>query len=101
MTDDSPIACSLSPGDLQRRLDEIIKLGAEDLVARETEGDRHVLRFRKGAETRERLEAIVAAESQCCSFLDLSLTQDGDELILSIVAPAGAEPIAAQLANAF
>jgi hypothetical protein len=101
MTDGSPIACSLSHGDLQLRLDEIAKLGAEGLIAHQIEGNRHVLRFRKGAETRQRLEAIVASEAQCCSFLDLALTQDGDELVLSIVAPIGAEHVAIQLANAF
>lgn len=101
MTDETPIACSLDPGHLQRRLDEITKLGTESLITRKADGDRHVLLFRKNAGTRHRLEAIVAAEAQCCSFLDLSLTQEGDELVLSIVAPAGAELIAAQLANAF
>jgi hypothetical protein len=101
MTDEIPIACSLDAADLQRRLEEISKLGAESLVARETGGDRHLLRFRNDAVTRARLEAIVAAETQCCAFLDLSLAHDGDELVLSIVAPDGAQPIAAQLANAF
>ena len=101
MTDESPIACSLNPGDLQRRLGEIARLGAESLLTRRTERDHQVLRFRNDAETRQRLEAIVAAEAQCCSFLDLSLTADGDELVLSIGAPAGAEPVAEQLANAF
>jgi hypothetical protein len=101
VTDENPIACSLTSGDLQRRLDEIAKLGAESHVAHEAKGDRHLLRFRESAETRRRLEAIIAAEAQCCSFLDLSLTEDGDELVLSIAAPAGAQPIASQLAAAF
>ncbi len=82
MTDDSPIACSLGPRDLQIRLDEIAKLGRESLIAQETQGDRHLLRFRNSAETRRRLEALIAAEAQCCRHLDLSLTQDGDELVL-------------------
>ncbi len=82
MTDGRPIACSLGPRDLQIRLDEIAELGAESLIAQETEEDRHLLRFRNSAETRRRLEALVAAEARCCPFLDLSLTQDGDELVL-------------------
>jgi hypothetical protein len=82
MTDESPIACSLGPRDLQIRLDEIAKLGSESLIAQETEGDRHLLRFRNSAETRLRLEALIAAEARCCPHLDLSITQDGNELIL-------------------
>lgn len=87
MTDGNPLACSLSPNDLQSRLDEITKLGAESLVAHDTEGDRHLLRFRKDVETRQRLEALIAAETQCCPFLDLSLTESDNELVLLAVAP--------------
>jgi hypothetical protein len=101
MTDGSPIACSLGSGDLQRRLGEIAKLGSKRLVAHEVEGGRHLLRFRESAQTRRRLEAIIAAESECCSFLDLSLTEDDGELLLSITAPEDAQPIADQLAAAF
>ena len=101
MTEGDPIVCSLNPDELQSRLDEIAGLGSESLITRKTDGDRHLLRFHGDAGTRQRLEAIVAAEAQCCSFLDLSLTRDGDVLVLSIVAPAGAELVASQLANAF
>jgi len=87
MTDGNPIACSLGPGDLQRRLGEIAKLCDESLVAQDTEGDRQLLRFRNDTGTRQRLEAIVAAEALCCPFLDLTLAESGDELVLTVVAP--------------
>jgi len=87
VTDENPIACSLSPGDLQSRLDEITQLGTESLIAHKTDEDRHLLRFRNNTETRRRLEVLVAAEAQCCPFLDLSLTESDDELILTVVAP--------------
>lgn len=86
MTDESPIACSLDPDDLQRRLDEIAELAAESLSSPETESDHHLLRFRNDAETRRRLEELVAAEARCCPFLDLTLTHSDDELMLSVVA---------------
>jgi hypothetical protein len=87
MTDGNPLACSLSPGDLQHRLDEIAKLGSESLTSHETESDRHLLRFRNDAETRRRLQALVAAEARCCPFLDLTPAESDDELVLTIVAP--------------
>ena len=94
MTDDSPIACSLSPSDLQRRLDEIAAVGAAHLLAHYTEGGHHLLRFRGSEATRQRLEAIIEAEAQCCSFLHLSLEDRGDALILALDAPQDAQPVA-------
>jgi hypothetical protein len=59
------------------------------------------LRFPADRGTRERLDAIIAAESQCCPFLSFDLRQSGDELALRIDAPAEAKPIAAELVEAF
>ncbi len=101
MTKDKPIACSLGAGELEQRLAAIAEIGAESLVSHEVEGDRHLLRFRADANTRRRLEGIVAAEAECCSFLDLSLGEDGDELVLSIAAPEDGRAIADGLAKAF
>jgi hypothetical protein len=101
MTEGPPIACSLGAGDLRRRLQEIAAVGAEGLIERRLEGGRHLLRFRSDATTRGRIEAIVAAEAKCCSFLDLSLEERGGELVLSIGSPEDGRPVAAELAAAF
>jgi hypothetical protein len=101
MTNSHPIACSLSADDFKQRLAEIGKLGGDSLTERAVEDGRHVLRFRADAAARERLNAIVAAEADCCSFLDLGLSRDGDELVLTIAAPDEAQPIADGLALAF
>jgi hypothetical protein len=96
-----PIACSLSAVDLQTRLAEIAAIGRSGLRASSVADDRSVLRFAGDRALRARLEAIVAAEAECCAFLTLSLYDDGDELVLTIVAPPGAEPVGAELAAAF
>lgn len=101
MTERTLIACSLGASDLRQRLDEIAEVGAESLIERSADGARHLLRFRSDPETRRRLEAIVAAEAKCCSFLDLSLAEEGGELVLSISAPEDGQPIADELAAAF
>jgi hypothetical protein len=79
-------SCSLQGRDLQKRLDEIAALGAASLLGQEADGDRQVLRFRADPETRRRLEALVAAEAECCSFLDLALESNGEEIVLTVSA---------------
>ena len=101
MTEPTPIACSLDSRELRRRLDQIAEVGADSLIGRDADGDEHVLRFRSDAQTRRRLEEIVAAEARCCSFLDLTLEEQDGELVLTLAAPADGQPVADQLAAAF
>lgn len=101
MTGGTPIACSLGASDLHQRLDEIAEVGANSLIECSADGERHLLRFRSDPETRRRLEAILTAEAKCCSFLDLSLAEEGGELVLSVSAPQDGQPIADELAAAF
>lgn len=86
MTDAVPPSCSLQGRELQDRLDAIAALGAESLLGQESDGDRQRLRFRPDPETRRKLEALVAAESKCCPFLELSLEGGGEEIVLTISA---------------
>ena len=95
------MACTLNPEQLERRLEQISKVGAKSFIAAEVTGGRNVLRFRTDAETRRRLEEIVAAEAECCSFLDLEIEDGGGEMVLTIDAPARGRETADQLAAAF
>jgi hypothetical protein len=101
MTVGTPIACSLGASEQRQRLAEIVEIGGESLIERGTDGERHLLRFRSDPETRHRLEAIIAAEGKCCSFLALLLEEEGGDLVLSVSAPASGEPVAEALAAAF
>lgn len=101
MTDTEPIACSLTANQLPSRLEEIAAIGASSLIAREGEAGSHTLRFHPSEETKMRLEGIVAAERRCCPFLELALHQRGEELVLTIGAPADGQAVADQLAAAF
>jgi hypothetical protein len=98
---DEPLACALGADELGARLESIASLGSESLVSHEAKEGCHLLRFRDGAEARRRLEEIVAAESECCPFLELSLVELDDLLVLSISAPRDAQPVADELAAAF
>ena len=95
---DLPIACSLDADALAERVGEIRALGRDALIAVDPGG---VLRFRATPSTRERLERIVAAEAECCPFLGLELSQERDELHLTVSAPNEAEPVAMELVEWF
>jgi len=101
MTDSKPIACSLGAGELQRRLEQIAEVGAASLIRRDSEDGKHALRFRSDARTRRRLEEIVAAEAECCSFLDLELIERGGELVLTLAAPEDGQSVVDGLAATF
>lgn len=101
MTDDTPVACSLGTGELAQRLAAIAEIGKSSLICRELEGGQNLLRFRASETTRRRLEDIVTAEAACCAFLDLSLSEEDDELLLTIAAAEDARVIADELARAF
>ena len=94
-----PIACSLSAGDLEARQAELVAIGRRSLLA-VTRADRvPVLSFRNDGGTRAELERIVAAEAECCAFLEMKIGE-GDLLTLTIDGPEGAGPIIEELVEA-
>ncbi len=101
MNDTDPIACTLGENDLSQRLDEIAALGAKSLLGHEAKDGVHTLRFLRDAGTRRQLENIAAAEARCCSFLDFSVSERDSDLMLTIAAAGGGEPVAQALALAF
>ena len=98
MKSHTPIACSLGATDLSARLAEMNRLGRDALLSVDGAG---TLRFRADTETRARLEAIAAAEAECCPFLDMDLREEDGALVLEIRAPHEAEPVVADLVSAF
>jgi MerR family transcriptional regulator, copper efflux regulator len=81
MRNEPQVACSLNREELADRLAEMRAVCRNALVAIGPSG---TLRFRGGHATRERLEAIIAAESRCCPFLTFDLRERGELLELSI-----------------
>ena len=101
MPPDLPIACTLTATELPERLAEMAELGRAALLEATASGRRAELRFAAGAGVRDRIDAIVAAEAQCCAFLTMSVTEDADTVVLVIDAPEGAEPVVSELVGAF
>ena len=99
MATELPIACTLTADELPARLAEMAAVGEAALCRAEVSGRRAVLRFRPSA--RERLERVVAAESECCAFLQMDLRHTAEAIELSIAAPEGAEPVLDEIVSAF
>ncbi len=96
-----PIACTLSAADLEVRGAELRALGADALMDATEYGGRAVLRFRPDSRIRERVEAIVAAESECCAFLEFKVEHREQATVLTISAPNGGAEMLHELAAAF
>lgn len=101
MPTELPIACSLSATELPQRLAEMADLGRAALLDVRTEPLQAQLRFAAGAGIRDRVAAVVAAESQCCAFLTMRVVDERDAVVLSITAPDGAEAVLTELVDAF
>ena len=101
MPSELPIACSLNATELPRRLAEMGELGSSALQSVERSPTIAALHFRRGDGTRERLKAIVAAEASCCAFLDMTLRDSRDALVLTISAPPDAALVLDELVAAF
>jgi hypothetical protein len=101
MPSELPIACSLSATDLSTRLREMAELGRAALVDVRHEQTRAELRFAVGSDVRDRVEGIVAAESQCCAFLAMTVSDEPDTVVLTVHAPEGAELVLQELVDAF
>lgn len=101
MSLDLPIVCTLDAGALTERLAAIADIGRRGLLDTHHRGGRAVLRFAPRAGIGERLAAIVAAERECCAFLELTLQEAEAAIVLTIAAPAGAELVVEELVAAF
>jgi hypothetical protein len=96
-----PIACSLSAGALSARLAEIAELGRAALLGVHSEQLRAELTFASGDGVRARIQAIAVAESQCCAFLTMRVSDVAETVVLSIEAPQRAEFVLAEIVGAF
>jgi hypothetical protein len=89
---DMPIACSLSPPELQQRSTDLLKkVRAAALEVKEKE-DGFAYRFPSDAVLLADLFTLIQLEHQCCSFLKFTLVVEaGDGPIwLELTGPTGA-----------
>jgi hypothetical protein len=96
---EEPIACTLSAGDLQARLQRIAALGQRHLQGKQQEGRQIHLRY--SPQAAGELREIVGLEQQCCAFLEFDLRETASGVDLTITAPASAGEFAPMLFEHF
>jgi hypothetical protein len=101
MPSELPIACSLTATELPARLAEITRLGRDALTDVLHEPGRAELRFAAGDGARDRIDAIVRAEAQCCAFLNMDVREEPGLVVLSITAPPEAAVVLGEFVDAF
>ena len=90
---DQPIACSLTASEMRRRQDDTAEIARRALTSRVPLESGERLTFDAGPDTERELRAVIAAESECCSFLAFDLTREPEKLRLDVTGPADARPI--------
>lgn len=98
MTNDLPIACTLSASDYRQRLAEIAALSRDALRRVEQRG--LTLDLRYAPEAAARVRQLVEQERTCCAFLQFELYEDDHEVRLLVTAsPAAADAVPDLLAE--
>jgi hypothetical protein len=88
-----PIACTLTPNGMSARRALIDALAADGLLDRAATDTGLRVRLRDTPEIEQRTRELLAAESECCAFLDFELGREDGDLVLDIAGPADARPV--------
>lgn len=93
---DVPIACSLSATDMRQRQSDIARLAAASLRSRTAIDGGQRLAFNADGDTADQIDRLVAAEAECCPFLQIDVRRDGELVIVDVTGPVDAQPIIEQ-----
>jgi MerR family copper efflux transcriptional regulator len=91
------LACALPADKAERKARNTRStLGAAALSREEVEGGLR-LRFPGDSSTEASIREVIAAESRCCPFLDMTVEPRPDGIELTVTAPLEARPMIEQL----
>jgi hypothetical protein len=93
-----PLACTLGPDDGAARLRRWQLLAEKSPPRAQRSGNTLEVRWQLKAGVKDELEALAAAERQCCSFVSWRVSSDGADMVLYVTAdesrPGDVAPIA-------
>jgi hypothetical protein len=83
-TDARPTACKLEPGDREARLREWQALRSDALISESHSDGGSVSVFRANPDVKQRIDALIQAEHDCCSHLRFNVSQDDAEITVEV-----------------
>ena len=89
-----PLACTLTLADQKTRVQEWRALRREALLDERHDGLVWTSLWRADPDVRARLEALVAGERECCSFLTFEVEEVDGGIRMRTLVPPGAEAVA-------
>ena len=98
---DLPIACSLQPGELKERPEDLLPGLAGTATRRVPIEGGYRFEFNPGTDTLNAVTRVVDAERQCCRFLRFQLTVEPNDgpVRLDVTGPAGTQEFLADLVD--
>jgi hypothetical protein len=94
---DVPIACTLTAAQHRSRTTELAALAERALLAREPIPGGERLTFARTPGTERDVDAAIAAERSCCSFLRFAVDRRDGRLVVDVTGPPEAHPVIAAL----
>jgi hypothetical protein len=96
---ETPVACTLGPGDSKERLAWIAALARDGLLS--IRRDDLLLELRYAPKVADRVREMVGREQACCAFLNFELSEIDGSVLLMIAAPERARHAADTLFEQF
>ena len=84
MTESTPVACTLAVADLVAQGERWKQLMARALTGRAETADGLRLSFRPGPGTEDELRALVAVETECCSWATWTVEPVSGAIVLDV-----------------
>jgi hypothetical protein len=95
----APIACTLQAGSYQERLTWLAQLARDGLLGMSRDDLRLELRY--APNVADRVRDMVAKEQECCAFLNFELSENGEDVRLTITVPERARDVADAIFDQF
>lgn len=81
--DAAPVACTLATiAEAKAQVARWRTFGADYALSSERTETRLTIRYAKGEDSLRRLRDLVAVERRCCAFVDWTIDEDHDDLLL-------------------
>ena len=81
-------ACSLDAAERTERLGEWEALRTDALLSEHLNGDTTVVVLKSSADVKRRLDALIDAEKDCCSFLRFHVTEQDEQITVQVTSTA-------------